>query len=265
MIRLRFQRPVLAAALAVVVVGVAACGGSSSTTSADPHSKHGYGTVTVLAAASLTSAFGQLAAEFDRAYPGTHVALSFGGSSMLAEQIINGAPADVFASADQTNLAKVSSAGMIHGTPTPFAENRLEIVVARGNPKHISTLADLDRHGLVISLAGPAVPVGRYARQAFAEARVKVPAASQATDVSQVITQVELGQADAGVVYVTDVRAAGSKVSGVAIPSSSNVQARYPIGVVKGGADTAGGSAFVSFVTSPDGEAVLARYGFLRP
>jgi molybdate transport system substrate-binding protein len=249
-------------AVMALVLGLAACSSSRASTNA---AGKGYGTVTVLAAASLTGAFGQLAVQFEHARPGTHIRLSFGGSSSLAEQIANGAPADVFASADQANMAKVAQAGLLDGPSRVFARNLLQIVVAKGNPQHITGLADLSRHGLTVVLAGPAVPAGHYARQAFAKAGAKVPAASEATDVSQIITQVELGQADAGVAYVTDVRAAAGKVSGVAIPAADNVEASYPVGVLKGGPSSRGGHAFAAFVTSQAGRATLARYGFLSP
>lgn len=221
------------------------------------------GTVTVLAAASLTTAFQTMAGAFEKAYPGAKVALSFAGSSTLAQQIQQGAPADVFASADEANMQKLVEAGALAAAPRMFAHNQLQIIVAAGNPKHIAGLADLTKPGLTIALCGPTVPCGRYAAEAFATAGVAPPAASQELDVKAVLNKVSMGEVDAGIVYVTDVRAAAGKVEGVDIPVSSNVMARYPIAVVKNAPNAAAAEAFVAFVVSPEGQRLLARFGFL--
>src|SRR6185295_1432782 len=189
--------------------------------------------VTVFAAASLTSAFQAIAAAYEKEHTGAKVQLNFAGSPTLVQQIRDGAPADVFASADEANVQKLVDAGEIEGAPVIFARNTLQIAVAAGNPKHVTGLSDLGKPGLVIALCGPTVPCGRYAAEAFAKAGVPVPSASQELDVKAVTTKVALGEADAGVVYVTDVRAAGAKVDGVVIPEASNVVARYPIAVTK--------------------------------
>src|SRR4029079_383530 len=136
-------------------------------------------TITVSAAASLTEAFRNIGKDFEIAHPGTQVTFNFAGSSTLARQIIEGAPADVFASADEENMKKVVDAGDVTGTPQPFVGNRLAIIVPHGNPKHVKSLADLSRDGMVISLAAPAVPVGHYAAEAFGKAGVPVPNASK--------------------------------------------------------------------------------------
>jgi molybdate transport system substrate-binding protein len=204
-----------------------------------------------------------MASAFEKAHPGVAVELNFAGSQTLVQQIQEGAPADVFASADETNMQKLVASGEIAGTPQLFAHNALQIVVAAGNPKHIGGLADLAKPGLTITLCGPTVPCGRYAGEAFGKAVLAVPAASQELDVKAVVTKVALGEADAGIVYVTDVRAAGSTVEGVDIPAASNVVARYPIAPLKSAPNPATAAAFVAFVLSPEGQKGLATFGFL--
>jgi len=222
-------------------------------------------TVSVLAAASLTEAFRTIGKDFEAAHPGTKVEFNFAGSSTLARQVIEGAPADVFASADGENMKKVVDAGDVAGTPERFVRNRLAIIVPRGNPKHLKSLADLARPGLIISLAAPGVPVGRYAAEAFAKANTPVPEASREADVKAVVTRVSMGEADGGVVYVTDVAAGGDKVEVVPIPEAQNVLASYPIAVLKGAANAPGARDFVAYVLSPSGQRVLAASGFLPP
>jgi molybdate transport system substrate-binding protein len=240
-----------------------ACGGApavGTTRAADSVS----GTIAVFAAASLTGAFKDEAAAFQKQHPKATVQLNFAGSAALATQIDQGAPADVFASADQPNMQKVVAAGNASG-PRSFASNRLEIVVGAGNPKGVHGLADLANPALIVVLCASAVPCGNYADEALAKAGVKVTAKSQEQDVNAVVTKVALGEADAGIVYVTDVNAAGSKVAGVPIPAADNVDATYPVATLKGGANPAGGKAFVDFLLSPPGQAILARYGFAKP
>jgi molybdate transport system substrate-binding protein len=222
-------------------------------------------TVSVLAAASLTEAFRTIGKDFEAAHPGTKVEFNFAGSSTLARQIVEGAPADVFASADDENMKKVVDASDVAGTPERFVRNRLAIIVPRGNPKHLKSLADLARPGLIISLAAPGVPVGRYAAEAFAKANTPVPDASREADVKAVVTRVSMGEADGGVVYVTDVAAGGDKVEMVPIPEAQNVLASYPIAVLKGAANAPGARDFVAYVLSPAGQRVLATSGFLPP
>ena len=220
------------------------------------------GSINVFAAASLTSAFQAATSEFERAHPGFKVELSFGGSPTLVQQIQQGAPADIFASADEANMQKLVDSGQIAGKVQIFARNELSIVVAPGDPKHISSLADLSKPGLTIVLCGSTVPCGRYAAEAFAKAGVAVPAASQEADVKAVLSKVALGEADAGIVYVTDVRAAQGKVEGVAIPEAQNVVGRYPIAVLKEAKNPTGAQAFVDFILSPRGQAILAGFAF---
>src|SRR5262245_53692497 len=213
-------------------------------------------TITVFAAASLTEAFRTIGADFEAAHPGTKVDFNFASSSTLARQIVEGAPADVFASADDENMKKV--ADETAEAPQPFAGNRLAILVPRGNPKKVKSLADLGRPGVTVALAAPAVPVGRYAAEAFGKAGVPVPASSNEADVKAVVTRVAMGEADAGVVYVTDVKAGGEKVEAVTIPDEHNVIARYPIAVLKRAPNPSDARAFVAYMLSPKGRSVLA-------
>jgi molybdate transport system substrate-binding protein len=222
-------------------------------------------TVTVFAAASLTEAFRTIGKDLETAHPGTKVDFNFASSSTLARQLVEGAPADVFASADEENMKKVVDAGDVAGAPQPFVANRLAIIVPRGNPKHVKGLADLARKGMTISLAAPAVPVGHYATEAFGKAGVPVPNASNEADVKAVVTRVSMGEADAGVAYATDVAAVADKVEAVAIPDAHNVTARYPIATLKHASNASGARAFVAYVLSPPGQRVLTRAGFLTP
>lgn len=221
--------------------------------------------VSVSAAASLTAAFQAIATAFEKANPGRDVATNFAGSPTLVQQILEGAPVDVFASADEANMKRVLDAGEVAGAPRVFARNRLAILVEKGNPKRIESLADLAKPGLVVALCAPAVPAGRYAREAFAKAGVPVPATSEELDVKAVVSRVTLGEADAGVVYVTDVRAAGERAEGIDIPDAANVVATYPIAVLRDAPNRTGAEAFVAFVAGPEGRQILEGFGFLSP
>ena len=222
------------------------------------------GSVTVFAAASLTSAFEALGKAFERQHGGTSVKFNFAGTPTLVTQIEQGARADVFASADTANLDKLKTAGFATGTPEVFAHNRLEIVVARGNPKRIHSLADLAKPGVIYISEAATVPAGRYALQALTKAGVSVTPRSLEPDVKSVVSKVELGEADAGIVYTTDVKAAAGRVDGVSIPDLDNVAATYPIVMVKGAENPSAARAFIAFVLSPAGQSMLASYGFER-
>ncbi len=223
------------------------------------------GEIVVLAAASLTGSFTAEAKAFEQANPGTKVTLSFGASSTLATQVVQGAPADVFASADQANIAKVTDPGLAAGPATAFATNRLAVIVAKGNPKGISGLVDLARSDLIVVLAAPEVPVGKYGQQALDTAKVAVTPKSLEADVKAVVSKVTLGEADAGIVYTTDVKAAGDKADGVAIPDDVNVLATYPAVVTKAAKNPVAAAAFVAFLGSADGRKILADAGFGLP
>ena len=253
--------------LFAVLVTVTSCGGSpesqqsTGSASAGPPS----GTVTIFAASSLTNAFDRVGDELTRLYPATRYTFNYGSSSTLATQIVNGAPADVFASADELNLQKVVDVAFVEGPASTFATNRLQIAVAPGNPKRISALADLMRRDLVVVLAAPSVPAGKYALDALGKAGVTLTPASQEVDVRAVLNKVALGEADAGIVYVTDVRSAAGRVAGVDIPEQHQVIARYPVAMLKESRNQRLSSLFVEFLLGADGQRVLGNFGFTRP
>jgi molybdate transport system substrate-binding protein len=252
-VRLRFL------SLVVSAVFLAACGSSVASQGTALS-----GTASVFAAASLTDSFKALGASFQTAHPGTNVQFNFAGSPTLVTQIEQGAPADVFASADTTNMDKLNADGLTRGTGQVFAHNKLEIVVAAGNPKGINGLADLAKPGVIYITEAATVPAGKYALQVLAAAGVKGTPKSLEADVKSVVSKIELGEADAGIVYVTDVKAAGGKVAGVPIPDSINVIATYPIAAVKGAAQNSNlAEAFIAYVLSADGQTTLQSFGFL--
>ena len=246
-------------ALIAVTVLVSACSGNGG----PPETALLNGSISVFAAASLTDSFKALGGSFQATHPGTTVQFNFAGSPTLVTQIEQGASADVFASADTTNMDKLKTDGFTVGTPEVFAHNKLEIVVAAGNPKGITGLADLSKPGVIYITAAPTVPAGKYALQILASAGVKVTPKSLETDVKSVVSKIELGEADAGIVYVTDVKAAGSKVTGVPIPDTVNIIATYPSVAVKGSKNSSVGNAFIAYVLSADGQATLQTFGFL--
>jgi molybdate transport system substrate-binding protein len=221
-------------------------------------------TVRVFAAASLTAAFKAVGAAFEAKHPGTKVELNFAGSPTLVQQIREGAPADVFAAADLDNMQRLVDANAV-GQPEIFARNVLQIAVAKGNPERIAGLADLTRPGLTVVLCGETVPCGRYAREAFQRAGLTPPVGSRELDVKAVLSKVTLGEADAGIAYVTDVRAAADKVEGVGIAAAHDVTARYPIAVVREAAAPETARLFVDFVLSEPGRTILGELGFLNP
>lgn len=246
---------------AVAFVVITGCGKAGQSTDAGAPS----GSITILAAASLTDAFERASADLKTRYPGTDYRFSFASSSTLATQIINGAPADVFASADEPNMRKVVDLKLVSGPPSFFAGNQLQIVVTAGNPKRIAGLADLARADLIVVLAGSTVPAGRYARESLQRAGVSVHPASDEVDVRSVLNKVALGEADAGIVYVTDVRSAGAKVTGIDIPLADQVIARYPVAAIQGAQNPRLANAFIEFLVSEDGQRLLAGFGFSPP
>ena len=261
---------VLVAVVALALVA-AACGSSSkssaSSTSAPPTTAASKlsGDLTVFGAASLTKAFGDLKTALATSDPNLKLAYNFAGSQALVQQIQNGAPADVFASADTKNMQKLVDANLVEA-PTNFAGNKLMIGVAPGNPKNIKTLADTEKSGVTLVLADKSVPAGNYARQAYAKAGLPAPKpVSNELDVKSTLAKVESGDADAAVVYVTDVKAAGDKVEGVEIPDNQNIPASYPIAVVKATKDPQAAHAFVDEVVSGQGRQALQKAGFLPP
>ena len=251
----------LAAMLAVAALALAGCGGGDD----DAGGSSGAttpGELKVFAAASLTAAFTRLGDQYAAANGGDKVTFNFAGSQALATQIQQAAPADVFASADITNMDKVKD---LVGAPQIFASNQLQIVVEKGNPRNVQGLDDLANPDLKVVLAAPEVPVGKYGQQALEKAGVTVKPVSQEQDVKAVVSKVSLGEADAGIAYVTDVTAGGDKVEGVEIPEDQNVVATYPIATVKAAKDQQGAQAFLDLVLSAEGQQVLKEYGFLPP
>ncbi len=245
---------------AVFLTGCGTAGGTAATPSATALS----GTISVFAAASLTDAFKTLGSSFHAAHPRVTVQSNFAGTPTLVTQIEQGAQADVLASADTTNMDRLKADGFADGTPQVFAHNQLEIVVASGNPKGITGLADLAKPGLIYISEAATVPAGKYSLQALAKAGVAVTPKSLEADVKSVVSKVALGEADAGIVYTTDVKAAGGKVQGVVIPAAYNVVATYPLVVVKGTKNAAVASAFIAFVLSSAGQSTLESFGFLH-
>ncbi|MDT4946083.1 MAG: molybdate transport system substrate-binding protein [Pseudonocardiales bacterium] len=249
------MKRVLLGLLAVAVL-VAGCSGKSHAARSQ--------SITVYAAASLTEAFTTLAHRFEAAHPGSHVVLNFGASSTLATSIVNGAPADVFASAAPKNMATVVAAGEA-AAPRNFVKNSMEIAAARGNPAHIAAVADLARPSVKVALCDPAVPCGAVAATVLRNAHVSVRPVSQEVDVKSTLAKVELGEVDAGIVYVTDVRAAGAKVVGVPIPDAVNASTDYPIAALKNAKNPGLAQAFVSYLSTADALSVLAAAGFAAP
>jgi molybdate transport system substrate-binding protein len=249
--------------LLVSAVLLAACGSGGGTASNSPSSSSLSGYINVFAAASLTASFNALGIAFHQAHPGVGVNFNFAGTPTLVTQIEQGAPADVFASADTDNMTKLTTDGFTAGSSKVFARNQLEIVVAPGNPKGITGLADLAKSGVIYISEGPTVPAGKYSLQALATAGVKITPKSLETSVTAVISKIELGEADAGIVYTTDIQAAGSKVAGVPIPAANNVIATYPIVAVKGTKYPDVASAFIDYIVSSTGQSTLASFGFL--
>jgi molybdate transport system substrate-binding protein len=226
-------------------------------------------TLTVFAAASLTEAFDEIAERFQERHPGARVLISFGASSTLATQIARGAPADVFASADDVQMQVVVQAGRAAGEPRVFTRNRL--VMIAGERSSISTLEHLEEPGVYLVLAGPTVPVGRYARQALEaldgilgagySRRVLANLVSEEPNARQASLKVEMGEADAAIVYASDARALG-RVRTVEIPDAANVWATYPMVAIEGGEHRALAGAFMEYVLSAEGQAVLSARGF---
>jgi molybdate transport system substrate-binding protein len=237
--------------------GTATAGASSSAPAVS-------GTITVLAAASLQGSFTTLGKQFEAAHPGVSVKFSFAASSALALQITQGAPADVFASASVKNMTQVTAAGDA-STSTNFVKNVMEIAVPPSNPAKISGVADLARSGVKVALCQAQVPCGATAVKVFSNAKVTVKPVTLEADVKSTLSKVELNEVDAGVVYVTDVLAAGNKVRGVAIPADVNASTSYPIAALTKAPNPAGAQAFTAYVLSADGQAVLTAAGFQKP
>lgn len=272
----RPTRRLLLAPLAVLALLVAACGsdGGSSSDGGTPAAAPGAdaagpelsGEITVSAAASLTDSFTEIGEGFRAAHPDADVTFTFDSSGTLSQQLLDGAPVDVFASADEANMAKLTDADLVEGEPTVFARNQLVIVTEPGNPEGIGSLDDLVDAG-VIALCGEDVPCGRFAEQVLGGAGVVIPEGrvTRGQNVKATLTAVTEGDAVAGIVYVTDAIAAGDRVATVDIPEDENAVATYPVAALKAAGDTEVAAAFVDYVTSDEAQAVLEEAGFLPP
>jgi len=255
-----FRRTAVAVMAALAALALTSCGDDASP-SAAPSSAGLSGTVNVFAAASLTGTFTQLGKDFEAAHPGVKVVFNFAGSSALATQINQGAPADVFASAAPKNLNDVTD----KGTPTTFAKNELEIAVPKGNPAKITGLTDFTKKDLKIALCAEQVPCGAAAKKVFEAAKLTPQPDSLEQDVKAALTKVSLGEVDAALVYKTDVLAAKDKVEGIEFPEASKAVNDYPIATLTKAANPDGAKAFVDFVLSEHGKTVLTEAGFVSP
>lgn len=272
----------LALVLVIGAMFLASCGGDSSsdgaakaTTTAEQADPAGpttttepalTGEITVSAAASLTEAYTEIGNDFEATHPGTKVTFNFDSSGTLSQQILDGAPVDVYASADVANMTKLTEKDLIDGVATVFARNQLIIVTKPGNPQGVKNLADLSDAG-IISLCGLDVPCGKFAQQILDGAGVKIPEGSttRGQNVKATLTAVTEGDAVAGIVYVTDAQAAGEKVDAVDIPGDQNATATYPAGALAASENVSLAKAFISYVRGDDGQAVLKEHGFLPP
>jgi molybdate transport system substrate-binding protein len=257
---------VMAAGLAVVAVaGCSSSGsGSSSSSGNSSPSAASTGTITVFAAASLMGTFTQLGKQFEAAHPGDTVKFRFVPSSGLATRITSGAPADVFDSAAPANMDTVVQAGDA-SNPQNFAKNTMEVAVPPKNPGKVKSVNDLAKKSVKVALCQPQVPCGVVAAEVFKNAGIKVKPVTLQPDVKSVLTQVELGSVDAGMVYVTDVMAAGTKVKGVTISDKDNASTLYPIATISDSKHKSIAQSFVAYVLSPAGQQVLTAAGFQKP
>ncbi|NMH98053.1 molybdate ABC transporter substrate-binding protein [Pseudonocardia acidicola] len=251
---------VLAGVLAALALALAGCGGASSGSAqaSAPQAR----TLTVFAAASLTDTFNALGKQFEAQNPGVTVKFNYAGSSDLAQQIVNGAPADVFAAASNATMKTVTDAGDAAGAPKVFATNVLQIATLPGNPKHITSFADLTKPDLKVVVCAPQVPCGAAAAQVEKATGVTLKPVSEEQDVKSTLNKVSTGNADAGLVYVTDVTAAKGAVQGVSFPQAQQAVTSYPIAVVKNAPQADLAQKFEALVTGEAGQKALQAAGF---
>ncbi len=251
----------LVPALLALALAASACGSEQQPVTAQVEARP----LTVFAAASLTESFGALGKQFEAQNSGVTVKFSFEGSSALVQKLTQGAKADVFASADQANMDKATQGEVIDGQPSVFATNRLAIAVGKGNPQGVKGLADLVKDGLTVVVCAPQVPCGAAAKKVQQASGVTLKPASEEQDVKSVLAKVRSGDADAGLVYVTDAMSAAAKVDKVDFPESAGAINNYPIAVVKDAPQTALAKQFTDFVLSAEGKQELAKAGFGAP
>jgi molybdate transport system substrate-binding protein len=270
MFRTRIAIPFVAAAALIALAGCApgspdaSPSSSAASAGADTNAELS-GTITVFAAASLKSTFTELAEKFEAANPEVTVVLNFAGSSDLVTQITEGAPADVFASADTTNMLKLEASHLLEDKAVDFATNMLTIAVPPGNPADISDFADLAEADVKTVVCAPQVPCGAATETLEKATGVNLSPVSEESSVTDVLGKVSSGEADAGLVYVTDVRAAGDAVDGISVDESDQAVNTYPIASVAGGGNADAGAAFIDYVTGEGGQKVLAAAGFGEP
>ncbi|MER6500948.1 molybdate ABC transporter substrate-binding protein [Streptomyces sp. NPDC001455] len=256
------RRRAAALVTAALLVPLAACGADDEKDAAGTPTTAPGARLTVLAAASLTDVFKTAGAAYERAHPGTKVTFSFAGSQELAAQVRQGAPADALVTADTKTMDGLKSDT---GTPTVIAKNRLVIATAEGNPEEITGLKDLTRKDLKVVLAAPEVPVGRYGKQVLDAQKLHVRPVSQEPNVRAVLSKVELGEADAGIVYGTDAESATDKVDAVDIPDAQNAVASYPAATLRQSAHADAAAAFVKWLGGPEAQKILGAAGFQQP
>ncbi|WWR54929.1 molybdate ABC transporter substrate-binding protein [Streptomyces sp. SCSIO 30461] len=249
-------------------MALTACGGESDQNAGAPGtasisaSTAPKGDLTVLAASSLTDVFKKAGAAYERGHPGTRITFSFAGSQELVSQVQQGAPADVLVTADSKSMDKVRADT---GTPAVIAKNRLVIATAEGNPKGIGGLKDLADSNLKVVLAAPEVPAGKYSNQILDAQKITVKPVSLEPNVRAVLSKVELGEADAGLVYKSDTESAPDKVDAVAIPDAQNAIARYPAATLKESKHAEAAAAFVAWLSTPEARKILQDAGFQQP
>ena len=244
----------------LLTVGLASLAGACGGGGGDPTPE-----IVVFAASSLTDAFTELGEAFVTQHPGAQVTFNFAGSGELVAQLLQGAPADVFVAADESQMAKLVAADENQDAPIVIARNTFQIIVEAGNPVGVVGLADLADPGLIVVLCADSVPCGQGAAAVLARAGVSVSARSLEDSVKGVVTKVAAGETDAGIVFVTDVIAAGNTAEGVGIPAELNVITSYPIVLTRAAANAATARQFVDFVAGAQGQAILSSYGFLAP
>jgi molybdate transport system substrate-binding protein len=255
---------------AAALLALTACGGSSDDNASGSSSGSGTGTqlsgtVTVFAAASLTDVFTGLGDQLEKDNPALDVQFNFAGSSQLATQLTQGAPADVFASANEAQMRVVTDAGLQAGDPAVFTENVLEIAVPRGNPAHVTGLADFADPDLTLAVCAPDVPCGAAAEKVFQVAGIDARPDTEEEDVKAALNKVQLGEVDAALVYATDVLAAGDRVEGIEFPEAEQAINEYPICTLKAAPNRDAARAFLDLVTSDEGQQALADAGFRGP
>jgi molybdate transport system substrate-binding protein len=257
------RAPLLCLGLALVIL-LSACGPSTQPPGSSAASSSGSGGITVLAAASLTEAFNHIGKDFQARNEGSSVTFSYGSSAMLAAQIVQGAPADVFAAASPATMKTVTAAGAANA-PTDFVSNTLQIAVPKGNPYKITGLEDFADDNKRIALCAPQVPCGAAAVKIFAVAKIVPKPDTLEQDVKATLQKVATNEVDAALVYKTDVLSAGDRVEGIEFPEAEQAINTYPIATLKESKNPELAKAFVDYVLSPEGQAVLAKAGFAKP